>query len=101
MNQKVLKVADVDYTVIDAELSALEPPTVSLQEVLEQLDTRVREMQGKGVTAEQILAVLKGHGVNISVQRFRKYLATGKLPDTAARAARALPVEPGDKEVGF
>ena len=101
MKQKVLKVADVKYAEIDAELAALVPPTVSLQEVLERLDVRVREMQGRGVTAEQILAVLKGHGVNISVQRFRKYLKTGKLPDPSSRAVRALPVDSAEKDVGF
>ena len=37
MNKKVLKVADVNYAEIDAELAALEPPTVTLQEVLERL----------------------------------------------------------------
>ena len=90
------------YAEIDAELAALVPPTVSLQEVLERLDVlRVREMQGRGVTAEQILAVLKGHGVNISVQRFRKYLKTGKLPDPSSRAVRALPVDSAEKDVGF
>ena len=50
MNKKVLKVADVNYAQIDAELAALEPPTVTLQEVLERLDERVREMQSQGVT---------------------------------------------------
>ena len=101
MRQKVLKVADVDYTVIDAELAALEPPRVSLQEVLERLDGRVREMQAKGVTPEQILGVLKPHGVTISVQRFKTYLATGKLPDTSKNRGRRTSSELIDDKVGF
>ena len=48
----------------------------------------IREMQGKGVTSEQILGVLNSHGIKIGAQRFRKYLATGQLPDSKLRAAR-------------
>ena len=101
MNKKVLKAADVNYVEIDAELAALEPPTVTLQEVLERLDERVREMQSQGVTAEQMLGVLKSHGINIGAQRFRKYLATGKLPEPSTRVVRAALSGEGGDDVGF
>ena len=58
---------------------------LTLRQILERLDPKLREMQGRGVTTEQMREVLKENGVDIGEQRFRMYVKTGKLPETKVR----------------
>ena len=90
--------ATVDFGKMETELGKLEAPVLTLRQILDRLDPKLREMQARGVTTEQMREVLKENGVDIGEQRFRAYIKTGKLPDSKVK--RRVPEVDGGSASG-
>ena len=85
MPAKRFNEADIDFDALDGELAKLEPPKLSLTDVLDRLRKRLVKQQAKGVTVAQMHEVLKSGGIDIterSLRRFctRAYCQEGRLP---------------------
>ena len=52
----------VDWSGIESDLAALEPPTISVRNALDRLKPSLDAQVRRGVTAEQMVPVLKGEG---------------------------------------
>ena len=90
--------AHVDFPAIEADLVAIRPPTVTLDEILERLAPSIRAASQRGATNEQIRDSLRPHGIRVSVAAVAR-IAAGKEAAAAkksrgAKAARAAPEPP-------
>ena len=78
--------SDIDFDAIDADLAKLEPPKLSLKEVLDRLRDRLLEQQARGVTVAQMHAVLKARGIEMGERSLKVFLEKGEVPGRRARA---------------
>ena len=76
---------DIDFEAIDADLAKLEPPKLSLKEVLDRLRDRLLEQQARGVTVAQMHAVLKARGIEMGERSLKVFLEKGEVPGRRAR----------------
>ena len=65
--------ADIDFDALDGELAKLEPPKLSLTDVLDRLRKRLVKQQAKGVTVAQMHEVLKSGGIDITERSLRTF----------------------------
>ena len=84
----------VDWSGIESDLAALEPPTISVRNALDRLKPSLDAQVRRGVTAEQMVPVLKARGIVVSRKALAHYLETGELPELPARPARAFDPAP-------
>ena len=96
MPAKRFNEADIDFDAIEGELAKLEPPKLSLTDVLDRLRKRLVKQQAKGVTVAQMHEVLKSGGIDITERSLRTFLDKGVLPGRkVAEAARSMVSEEG------
>ena len=85
MPAKRFNEADIDFDALDGELAKLEPPKLSLTDVMDRLRKRLVKQQAKGVTVAQMHEVLKwglyirldGPFIKISIDGFSVPLYQG------------------------
>ena len=82
--------ARADWSGIESDPAALEPPTISVRNALDRLKPSLDAQVRRGVTAEQMIPVLKARGIVVSRKALAHYLETGELPAPPAHAARAI-----------
>ena len=70
----------IDFEAIEGKLGKLEPPKLTLAEVMERLREKLKAQQARGVTVAQLREVLKGYGIELGEKTLRKFLETGELP---------------------
>ena len=70
----------LDFEEIEAKLGKLEPPKLTLAEVMERLREKLKAQQARGVTVAQLREVLKGYSIELGEKPLRKFLETGELP---------------------
>ena len=88
--------ADLDFGGIESDLARLLPPRLSLAEVLERLDGKLRAGQARGVTVAQLRGVLNAHGIEVSERGLRAHLDRGEGAERPAEPALAkAPAEDG------
>ena len=90
---------DIDFEAIDADLSKLAAPKLSLRDVLNRLRVRLLEQRAKGVTVTQMHEVLNARGIEIGERSLKVFLDKGELPGRKAAASvaqAALPEPDGD-----
>ena len=75
---------------IESDLAALEPPTISVRNALDRLKPSLDAQVRRGVTAEQMVPVLKARGIVVSRKALAHYLETGELPAPPAPAPRTV-----------
>ena len=96
MPAKRFNEADIDFDALDGELAKLEPPKLSLTDVLDRLRKRLVKQQAKGVTVAQMHEVLKSGGIDITERSLRTFLDKGVLPGRkVGEAARSMVSEEG------
>ncbi len=79
MSAKRFNEADIDFDALDGELAKLEPPKLSLTDVLDRLRKRLVKQQAKGVTVAQMHEVLKSGGVDITERSLRTFFGQGRV----------------------
>ena len=57
----------IDLPSIEADIAAIDPPTITVEEVLDRLAPTLVAAHRKGVTAEQLRDRLKAHKITVSV----------------------------------
>ena len=57
----------IDLPTIEADIAMIEPPTITVDEVLDRLAPSLVAAHRKGVTAEQLRDRLKAHKITVSV----------------------------------
>ena len=90
----------LDLQAIEADIAAIEPPTITQDEVLERLAPQIVSAHRRGVTAEQIRDSLKAHRIQASAAAITRLIegrtqAPGKTP--AKPATRKTPDAPGGR----
>ena len=76
----------LNFEEIEAKLGKIEPPKLTLAEVMDRLRDKLKAQQARGVTVAQLREVLKGYGIELGEKTLHKYLETGELP--VRKAAR-------------
>ena len=78
---------------IESDLAGLEPPTISVRNALDRLKPSLDAQVRRGVTAEQMVPVLKARGIVVGRKALAHYLETGELPEPPGRAPRSADPE--------
>lgn len=87
----------VDFTRIGDDLGAIEPPTITLREILERLQTQLEKARRNGATWEQMSSTLRANKVDASPKALREFLEgadTGKAAAATARRSADTPAAP-------
>ena len=87
MPARRFKEADIDFDALVGGLAKLEPPKLSLVDVLDRLRKRLVEQQAKGVTVAQMHEVLRSGGIDFTERSLRTFLNKGALPGRKVAAA--------------
>ena len=96
MPARWFKEADIDFDALDGGLAKLEPPKLSLVDVLDRLRKRLVEQQAKGVTVAQMHEVLRSGGIDFTERSLWTFLNKGVLPGRkVAEAASSMVSEEG------
>lgn len=91
----------LDFPALGAGLAAIEPPTITAEEVLERLAPQITGAHRRGVTVAQIRDYLKAHKIQVSADDLTRFLdgreaKREKNPSKAATRKRQEP-QPGDE----
>ena len=85
----------LDFGAIADDLGAIEPPTITLRQILERIRPQLEGSRKRGVTYEQMSKTLKTHGIVASGRAIREFMegtAAGK--GTSATARRTADADP-------
>ena len=97
--------AHLDLQAVGADIAALEPPTITLDEVLDRLGPQITAASQRGATHEQIRDSLKGHGIVVSVSAVARIVTGDDAPPpkkgtrTKARSTQPPPPAAAEKPV--
>ena len=75
----------IDLPTIEADIATIEPPTITLDEVLARLAPSLVAAHRKGVTAEQLRDRLKAHKIMVSVAAINDVIEGKSKPQRKAR----------------
>ena len=64
----------LDFPALGAGLSAIEPPTITAEEVLERLAPQITGAHRRGVTIAQIRDFLKAHKIQVTADELTRFL---------------------------
>ena len=81
----------IDIPAIEADLAAIEPPTITLNEVLVRLAPTLVAAHRKGATAEQIRDRLKAHKIQASVAAINDVIEAKSKPARKAQPGAEQP----------
>ena len=81
----------IDLPTIEADLAAIEPPTITLDQVLARLAPALVAAHRKGVTAEQLRDRLKAHKIMASVAAITDVIEAKNKPPRRARSTSPAP----------
>ena len=86
---------DIEFEAIDADLTKLVAPKLSLKDILGRLRGRLQEQNAKGVTVAQMHEVLNERGIEIGQRSLKRFLEKGELPGKKVTASVAQAEMPG------
>ncbi len=80
--------AHINMPSIEADLAAIEPPVLTLDELLGRLTPQITAASRRGATHEQIRDSLKAHGITVSAAAVARIVAGAEAAEKKAEAAK-------------
>lgn len=81
----------IDFAALEADIGALEPPRLTVQDLLDRVRPKLETMHKRGVQPEQMADALKKHGISVDPRKLANYIRTGSLVRSARKASKPAP----------
>ncbi|MCY4607889.1 MAG: hypothetical protein OXD40_04740 [bacterium] len=78
----------LDFGAIADDLGAIEPPKITLRQILERIRPQLELSRKRGATYEQMSKTLKAHGIVASARAIREFMEGTATKRSAAGADR-------------